>query len=63
MTKIYDTNNGVTYNSVTAAVRGTGCKSTDIKFDCDRFHDNNKIIPRFIYLNDMNEYIEPIKEW
>jgi hypothetical protein len=61
-TAIFDTNNGMVYKSISIAVKETGCKSADIKHDCDRFRKNKKIIPRFVFLNDMDKYIEPVKE-
>lgn len=61
-TAIYDTNNGMVYKSISIAAKETGCKSADIKYDCDRFHKNNKIIPRFVFWNEVDKYIEPVKE-
>ena len=59
---MYDTNSGVTYDSIAAATRETGCNSKEIKYDCKRFHDNKKISPRFIYFDDMIQHIGQVKE-
>lgn len=51
-TAVADTNTGAIYVSIASAARETGAVERDIKNDCERFHDNPKIIPRFVYSSD-----------
>lgn len=56
-TSVYDTYTNTIYTSISWAVRSTGAKQRDIKASCERYHGNNKIMPRWIYHADMTEEI------
>ena len=52
MKRVYDTMTDLIYDSIADTARKTGYSSRDIKADCERFHENNKIMPRFVYTED-----------
>ena len=56
-TAVTDTYTGTVYTSMKMAARETGALERDIKDNCERFHDNSKIIPRWIYFADTTAQI------
>lgn len=62
-TAVTDTYTNIVYTSIAHAARETGANERKIKNECDRFHENNRIIPRWIYFSDttpkmIEEFIE-----
>jgi len=56
-TAVTDTYTGTVYTSISYAARETGAVERDIKSSCERFHENKKIIPRWIYFSDTTDEI------